>query len=236
MKKQIYFNKEKHAAFTQSIRAVTDLIEAAQTELRIQGIKDEKLISLEALQDGRFVSVFEKFHKSEQAKSDLTKGMIHSKYLELYGRTDKKLLALEESYNSIITKEYRFYDENNDFYNYCEKEIERRNTTLEPYLKNAPKKKTYRFTDFATIKGNNVKIDVPEAFFIVYLNQKQLDTMSNILAFLELSKRLGIERKHINHPLQKYLLTDNSHWAAPQKGLEADLTPNWDYNKLILIK
>lgn len=232
MKKLLFHYEQKQANFEERIKSIFNLLKDAKTELKNQGVTG---YSCEDLKDGRFIQAFNNFHKKQQSESLVTKNILFDKFLELYGYNSEQLAKLENTYKSIINTEYSFYSFNHEFYYYCET-LHGYNSYLKTFLKDAPRKKSYKVFDFLTIKGDRCQISVPKELFSLYsTNDGQLNIIEKVKSYVQLSKELNIEYKDVLKPIEKYLDHKMNTWAGVNRmGLSQDLNEvNFDYCKIL---
>lgn len=235
MKRVLEFQEDNYNQFINSLNGFKEIFKDTIIELNKQGIGG---YTFEDLKQGNFKQLFIDFHKSQQAKNNVTKNMIFDKYLELYGYNSTKLGELETNYKTYLEKEFIFYSLNNSFYSYCHNHLHR-DYRIKAFLENAPKTKVFKIFDFVSVKGNDIKFDVSKELFTVYAtNQKQLETIENVKEFVRIAKRLEMTSHDILKPLVKYLNhKESSFHINGNKGLSEDLKIiNFDYNKILMIE
>ncbi|WP_289644335.1 hypothetical protein [Maribacter aestuarii] len=235
MRKKMYYQEKERNDFIKKLEGAFDVLWKAKNELNEQGIPK---ITCEDIRDGNFQAYFEKYHKNEQSKSQITKNIIYGKYLELYGYNTEELSKLESSYKSYLNKEHSFYAINHSFYNYCET-FWRQIAGLKEYADNPPKKKVFKLFDFMTIKGNDFTLDVPKELFTLYAtNKKQLETMELVKEYVGVAKKLNLAAESIVEPLSSYLDVRKGGWGSVNNvGISEDLDRiDFDYNKILTIR
>ncbi|MBP0903559.1 hypothetical protein ACFSKN_01540 [Mariniflexile gromovii] len=235
MRTRLEFQKERYELFNKNMNDFASIFCDVIKELGKQGIDG---YSFEELKEGNFQKLFEDYHKNQQLKNEVTKNMIYEKYLDLYGYNDAELKKLETNYKRYLDREFSFYLINDSFYEYCKNNF-KQNPLLKSFLENAPEIKIFKIFDFVNIKGNNIKIDVPEELFTLYAtSHKQLETMKNIKEFVRVAKKLEMTSNDILEPLVKYLNhKDGSFFINGTKGLSDDLnTINFNYHKILTIQ
>lgn len=232
MKQLLFYEEQKQKNHEDVIKSIFNVLLEASKELKKNGVHG---FTCEKLKDGNFVKIFNDYHKQQLAKSPITKEMILEKYLELYGYNSKLLTKLENTYKTGINQEFLFYSFNHGFYKHCEV-MYGYDSSLKAFLKDAPRKKSYKVFDFLTIKGDTCEISVPKELFSLYsTNGSQLKIMEKVKAYVQLSKELNIEYNDVLKPIEKYLDHKMNTWAGVnRKGLSQDLNEvNFDYFKIL---
>lgn len=235
MKKVLEFQEENYNAFNKQLNGFADLLRTALAELEKQGVTG---YNCEKVKQGNFLQIFEDYHRKQQLKSQVTKNMIYEKFLELYGYNTIKLLKIQTSYLSYLNKDFSFHLINNSFYNYC-KTFYNQKPALKSFVENAPDVNKYRIFDFVSVKGDNIEISTPKELFTIYAtNRNQLNVIQDVISFVSIAKRLGLDYSSVNAPLKKYLLdSSDSFMSNKQLGLSRDMNSiNFDYNKILTIQ
>jgi hypothetical protein len=107
------------------------------------------------------------------------------------------------------------------------------------YHESSPPIKSYQVYEFVIVKGNSIKIIVPKELFSLYAtNEKQIETINDIMKFVELARKLNLSHSDIEKSIKEYLYFEsNSFLQTRKQGLSKNLeTVNFNFNHILTIQ
>jgi len=215
------YNEKSHPNFENHFQGVSVIFNDTITEFKKLNV-DTKL-SFEDLKQGDFIKIFHKYHESQHKK--FYKAFLYDKYIENCGLDTTHLQELEDRYKVFLNGKFDFYKLNNSFYSYSKHRT--RDFVFAEIMKSAPTIKTYTLFDFVKISKDKIIVNVPKELFMLYAeNKKQIVLIEDIKNYVQASRALNIERKHILEPINKFV-----------KDLSTDLeTIEFNYNSILTVK
>ena len=179
--KLLHFDESNYNGYIKTIENNAQLLVDAALKLKKHKVK----ITPDELRDGNFISRLLDYHKGQHNTNISLKILSFEKYLELIELEYSELEALERKYLDIKDHVFKFYSNNNSFYNYCE--------TWDTDVV-FPKKVEINMSDCFTFKGASFVVILDDKYFKLYsTNNKQLDQITKLNNLLKSFREMGIE-------------------------------------------
>lgn len=201
---EVQFDQQSYDLLASMVNQNLGLLDEAKQEFKKLNVEVE---SLEQLEQSDFLELVENSYKAKFDKSAMKKdGVSFEKFKEINEVDTSKVEDLQARYNQKKNQVEEFYAYNDSFFKRCESAYTSKDPFKEKIFKLAPEKKKYKLSDFYTIKGNKIKLDIPREPFRMFLfNKHQRELMISLNKFVEASKELEFEPKFIRTAIGKYL-------------------------------